>query len=236
MISGIIHVLKSGGRWVDAPEAYGPRETLYNRFIRWTIKGVWVRLFHDLATAGGSPAQGLIDSSAVKAHGSASGGKGGAESGDRPLARRPDDQDPRPDRPVLPADRLPADGRERRRLQGRRPASREPARLPHPAGRQRLRQRRHPQAGRGDRRGAEYPAQSQTALEALLPASPLPQPQRHRAHVLPAQGLPPRRHPIRPPRDQLPRRRLHRGHRQLLVMSLGPKSTAHYFDPRNYKI
>ena len=31
VISGIIHVIKSGGRWVDAPAAYGPRKTLYNR-------------------------------------------------------------------------------------------------------------------------------------------------------------------------------------------------------------
>ena len=35
VISGIVHVLKSGGRWVDAPAAYGPRKTLYNRFVRW---------------------------------------------------------------------------------------------------------------------------------------------------------------------------------------------------------
>ena len=34
VISGIIHVLKSGGRWIDAPAAYGPRKTLYNRFVR----------------------------------------------------------------------------------------------------------------------------------------------------------------------------------------------------------
>ena len=26
VISGIIHVLKSGGRWVDAPQVYGPRK------------------------------------------------------------------------------------------------------------------------------------------------------------------------------------------------------------------
>ena len=26
VISGIIHVLKSGGRWVDAPPEYGPRK------------------------------------------------------------------------------------------------------------------------------------------------------------------------------------------------------------------
>ena len=34
VISGIIQVLKSGGRWIDAPAAYGPRKTLYNRFVR----------------------------------------------------------------------------------------------------------------------------------------------------------------------------------------------------------
>ena len=39
VISGIVHVLKSGGRWADAPEVYGPRKTLYNRFVRWAAKG-----------------------------------------------------------------------------------------------------------------------------------------------------------------------------------------------------
>src|SRR5215203_7490751 len=74
VISGIVHVLKSGARWVDAPTVYGPRKTLYNRYVRWAAKGV----FHSLACAGGPSAQLLIDSSAVKAHRSASGGKGGS--------------------------------------------------------------------------------------------------------------------------------------------------------------
>ena len=77
VIGGIIHVLKSGGRWIDAPPDYGPRKTLYNRFVRWAAKGVWVDIFHALASAGGPPAEVLIDSSAVKAHRCASGGKGG---------------------------------------------------------------------------------------------------------------------------------------------------------------
>ncbi len=77
VISGIVHVLKSGGRWVDAPPDYGPKKTLYNRFVRWAEKGVWVGVFEALAQAGGPPAQVLIDSSAVKAHRSAAGGKGG---------------------------------------------------------------------------------------------------------------------------------------------------------------
>lgn len=77
VISGIVHVLKSGGRWVDAPAVYGPRKTLYNRFVRWADKGIWTDIFHALAAAGGPPAEVLIDSSAVKAHRCASGGKGG---------------------------------------------------------------------------------------------------------------------------------------------------------------
>ncbi len=65
VISGIVQVLKSGGRWIDAPPEYGPRKTLYNRFVRWAEKGVWTALFQALARAGGPPAQVLIDSSAV---------------------------------------------------------------------------------------------------------------------------------------------------------------------------
>ena len=77
VISGIVHVLKSGGRWIDAPSLYGPHKTLYNRYVRWAAKGIWVD-FHALARAGGPPAEVLIDSSAVKAHRSASGAKGGS--------------------------------------------------------------------------------------------------------------------------------------------------------------
>ena len=87
VISGIVHVLKSGGRWADAPaEIYGPKKTLYNRFVRWAAKGVWTGLFEALASAGGPPAQVLIDSSAVKAHRCASGGKGGSRA--KPSAAR----------------------------------------------------------------------------------------------------------------------------------------------------
>lgn len=92
VISGIVQVLKSGGRSVDAPPDYGPRKTLYNRYVRWAAKGVWTDLFHALASAGGPPEQVLIDSSAVKAHRSASGGKGGSKirpSGARGAAARP---------------------------------------------------------------------------------------------------------------------------------------------------
>jgi transposase len=80
VISGIIHVVKSGGRWVDAPACYGPRKTLYNRLVRWAAKGVWQELFVTLAAAGGPPAEVLIDSTHMEAHRSAGGGKGARSS------------------------------------------------------------------------------------------------------------------------------------------------------------
>jgi transposase len=66
-ISEIVHVLKSGRRWVDVPRKYGPRKTLYSHFVRWVQKGVWRDVFVALADAGGPPSQALIESSSVRA-------------------------------------------------------------------------------------------------------------------------------------------------------------------------
>jgi len=77
-VSGIVHVLRSGGRWADAPAAYGPRKTLYNRFVRWAARGIWQAVFDALAATGGPPAEVLLDSTHVKAHRCAAGGKGGS--------------------------------------------------------------------------------------------------------------------------------------------------------------
>ena len=77
VISGIINVLMSGGRWSDAPACYGPRKTLYNRWVRWARKGVWQRAFVVRAATGGPPAELMLDSTWAKAHRSAAGGKGG---------------------------------------------------------------------------------------------------------------------------------------------------------------
>ena len=68
VISGILHVLRSGCRWRDCPEVYGPRTTVFNRFNRWSIQGVWRRLFEQLAAAGGIPEELAIDSTHIKVH------------------------------------------------------------------------------------------------------------------------------------------------------------------------
>ena len=80
VISGILHVLKSGCRWCDCPPEYGPPTTIYNRFVRWAERGVWEKLFRALADRGQSTETQMIDSTHIKAHRSASGGKGGSRN------------------------------------------------------------------------------------------------------------------------------------------------------------
>ena len=72
VVSGIVYVLKAGMRWCDAPEGYGPRKTLYNRFIRWSRMGVFNRIFASLAGAAGTPDTLMIDATHLKAHRTAS--------------------------------------------------------------------------------------------------------------------------------------------------------------------
>lgn len=77
VISGIIHMLRSGARWRDCPAAYGPYTTIYNRFNRWSKQGVWEDVFYVLSGSSGVIGTTSADSTSVKAHRSASGGKGG---------------------------------------------------------------------------------------------------------------------------------------------------------------
>jgi len=78
VISGILHVLKTGCRWRDVPPVYGPATTIYNRYNRWSQRRVWQRIFEKMAAAGPVPDELSIDSSHVKAHRSASGSKRGS--------------------------------------------------------------------------------------------------------------------------------------------------------------
>ena len=79
VISGIIHVLKSGCRWKDCPAIYGP-PTIYNRFNRWSRKRLWQKIFQTLVAGADLPDDMSIDSIAVWAHRSASGLKGRAQA------------------------------------------------------------------------------------------------------------------------------------------------------------
>jgi transposase len=83
LISGIVHVLRSGCRWADTPKCYGPPTTIYNRNHRWSQRGIRQAMLPSLALATSGGAQ-LIDTMTAKAHRSAAGGKG------RPMPRPSD--------------------------------------------------------------------------------------------------------------------------------------------------
>ena len=59
--------LRSGTRWRDVPEAFGPYTTCYNRFVRWRRAGVWGRIIDTLAAAHDAAVQ-MIDTSIVRVH------------------------------------------------------------------------------------------------------------------------------------------------------------------------
>ncbi len=77
VISGILHMLKTGARWRDCPGEYGPYTTVYNRFNRWSRQGVWEDVFYALTGSSGVIGSAAVDSTHVKAHRSAAGAKGG---------------------------------------------------------------------------------------------------------------------------------------------------------------
>lgn len=72
MVSDIIYLLKHGLQWKDVPKEYGPHETLYIRFRRWTMLGVFDRIFSHLAANDGPPDTMMIDATHLKAHRTAS--------------------------------------------------------------------------------------------------------------------------------------------------------------------
>ena len=77
VLSGIVHALRCGGRWTDCAGVYGPKKTLYNRFVRWAERGIWEDIFSALAGAEDAPDRLFVDSTCIKVHRCAGGGKGG---------------------------------------------------------------------------------------------------------------------------------------------------------------
>jgi transposase len=77
VLNGIFYILRTGSPWRDLPERYGPYTTAYNRYNRWAKAGVWLRIFEALKARSPQSLQ-LIDSSIIRAHQHAAGGKKGA--------------------------------------------------------------------------------------------------------------------------------------------------------------
>jgi transposase len=76
-INGILWRLRTGAPWRDVPEKYGNWNSIYRRFLRWSKSGIWESVAAALAETMAESGHYSIDSTTVRAHVSAAGGKGG---------------------------------------------------------------------------------------------------------------------------------------------------------------
>jgi transposase len=72
VLSGIIFINRNGLRWCDSPKEYGPHKTLYNRWKRWSERGVFARILIGLAAEDPESKTVMIDATYLKTHRTAS--------------------------------------------------------------------------------------------------------------------------------------------------------------------
>ena len=77
IINGILWRMRCGTSWRDVPPKYGNWNAIYRRFRRWSEAGVWEAVSVTLAEIMADTGHYSIDSTTLRAHVSAAGGKGG---------------------------------------------------------------------------------------------------------------------------------------------------------------
>ena len=84
-LEGILWIVRTGAPWRDLPDVFGNWFTVWKRFRRWALKGVFEKVFKVLS---GEPDMeyALIDGTIVKVHRHGAGAKGGLKI--RPSANR----------------------------------------------------------------------------------------------------------------------------------------------------
>jgi transposase len=76
MLNAILWIARSGAAWRDMPERYGPWETVYTRFKKWSEQHVFEEIFSILSID--ADYQDLsLDSTSIKAHEHSAGAKKG---------------------------------------------------------------------------------------------------------------------------------------------------------------
>ncbi len=85
-VDAVLWIARTGSHWRELPPEFGNWNSVFQRFNRWSAKGVWERLFEALA---GDPDFEYVtmDATIVRAHHHSAGAKGGIKRR-KPLAAR----------------------------------------------------------------------------------------------------------------------------------------------------
>jgi transposase len=84
-VEGVLWTVRTGAPWRDLPACFGIWSTVWRRFRRWALKGVFERLFAELS-GDADFEYALIDGTIVRVHRHGTGAKGGLKI--RPSAAR----------------------------------------------------------------------------------------------------------------------------------------------------
>lgn len=94
VVNGMLWILHTGASWRDLPPRYGPWESVYSRFRRWTRSGLWDRILSALQRDLDALGQiewdvWMIDGTNIRAHKAAAGAgkKSASRRTSRPRAR-----------------------------------------------------------------------------------------------------------------------------------------------------
>ena len=85
-VEAVLWLVRTGVPWRDLPEDFGPWNSVFRRFSRWSIKGVWYRMFEAMSDDPDFEYL-IIDSTIVRAHQHAAGAKKGGLKIKRSAAR-----------------------------------------------------------------------------------------------------------------------------------------------------
>jgi putative transposase len=85
-VEGVLWIVRTGSPWRDLPEVFGEWNSVFRRFSRWSVKGVWGRIFEAMSDDPDFEYL-IVDSTIVRAHQHAAGAKKGGLKIRRSAAR-----------------------------------------------------------------------------------------------------------------------------------------------------
>ncbi|MBC9248438.1 IS5 family transposase [Paracoccus sp. 11-3] len=77
-VEAVLWIVRTGSPWRDLPDLFGAWNSAFRRFSRWSRKGIWWRIFEAMSDDPDFEYL-IVDSTIIRAHQHASGGKKGAE-------------------------------------------------------------------------------------------------------------------------------------------------------------